>query len=92
MPSGSDVDITIYYQPGHEYNLGRMVRGVQDALTYYTKNFGPYQHRQVRIVEFPGYSAFAQSFPNTIPFSENIGFIAKVDDRQPRRTWTTPTT
>ena len=80
----NNVDITIYYQPGHEYNLGRMVRGVQDALSYYTKNFGPYQHRQVRIVEFPGYSAFAQAFPNTIPFSENIGFIAKVDTTDPK--------
>ncbi|MBT9393503.1 hypothetical protein KLP40_10050 [Hymenobacter sp. NST-14] len=79
-----DVDITIYYQPGHEYNLDRMVRGVQDGLSYFTKNFGPYQHRQVRIVEFPGYSAFAQSFPNTIPFSENIGFIAKVDTANPK--------
>ncbi|MFD2784842.1 ABC transporter permease/M1 family aminopeptidase [Hymenobacter rubripertinctus] len=79
-----NVAITIYYQPGHEYNLNRMVRGVQDALSYYTKNFGPYQHRQVRIVEFPGYSAFAQAFPNTIPFSENIGFIAKVDTTDPK--------
>ena len=78
-----DVAISIYYQPGHEYNLGRMVRGVEDGLTYYSANFSPYQHRQVRIVEFPGYSAFAQSFPNTIPFSENIGFIAKVDTANP---------
>ncbi|GAB2471859.1 hypothetical protein GCM10011375_28540 [Hymenobacter qilianensis] len=79
----NDVDIAIYYQPGHEYNLDRMVRGVQDALTYYTKNFGPYQHRQVRIIEFPGYQTFAQSFPNTIPYSENIGFIAKIDSADP---------
>jgi aminopeptidase N len=34
----------------------------------------------VRIIEFPRYSTFAQSFPNTIPFSEGIGFIADVDD------------
>ena len=79
-----DVALTIYYQPGHEYNLRRMVRGAQDALTYYTKNFGPYPHRQLRIVEFPGYAAFAQAFPNTIPFSENIGFIAKVDTANPK--------
>jgi len=75
----NNVDIAIYYQPGHEYNLNRMIRGVKDGLAYYSKNFSPYQHKQVRIVEFPGYSSFAQSFPNTIPFSESIGFIAKVD-------------
>ena len=55
--------------------------GVKDALDYYTRNFSPYQHKQVRILEFPRYQQFAQSFPNTIPFSESIGFIAKVDDK-----------
>ncbi|MBC6992476.1 ABC transporter permease/M1 family aminopeptidase [Hymenobacter sp. BT491] len=80
----NNVDIVIYYQPGHEYNLARMTKGVQDALTYYTKNYGPYQHRQVRVVEFPGYASFAQSFPNTIPFSESVGFIAQVDSTNPK--------
>lgn len=75
-----DVAIEIYYQKGHEYNLDRMIKGIKKSLDYYTTNFGPYQHRQVRIIEFPRYSQFAQSFPNTIPFSESIGFITKVED------------
>ncbi|WP_400194165.1 ABC transporter permease/M1 family aminopeptidase [Hymenobacter sp. B81] len=79
-----NVPIEIYYQPGHEYNLKRMARGVKEGLDYYTAHFGPYQHRQVRILEFPGYSSFAQSFPNTIPFSESIGFIADVDSTDPK--------
>ncbi|AHG90273.1 hypothetical protein J421_2736 [Gemmatirosa kalamazoonensis] len=33
----------------------------------------------VRILEFPRYATFAQSFPNTIPFSEGIGFITEAD-------------
>ncbi len=77
----NDVNIEIYYQKGHEYNLDRMIKGIKKSLDYYTRNFGPYQHRQVRILEFPRYASFAQSFPNTIPFSEAIGFIAKVDDK-----------
>src|SRR5690606_3559925 len=44
--------------------------------------FSPYQHRQVRIVEFPRYASFAQSFPNTIPYSESIGFIADLRDEE----------
>ncbi len=76
----NDVNLEIYYHPGHEYNLDKMMQGMKDALTYYTKNFSPYQYRQARIMEFPRYSKFAQSFANTIPFSEGIGFIAKVDD------------
>ncbi|HLL55907.1 MAG TPA: M1 family aminopeptidase [Myxococcaceae bacterium] len=77
----NDVNIEIYYHPGHEYNLDRMVEGVKASLEYFTRNFSPYQHRQVRILEFPRYRTFAQSFANTIPFSEAIGFIAKVDPK-----------
>ena len=80
----NDVDIEIDYQHGHEYNLDRMIKGVQESLDYYTKNFSPYQHKMVRIIEFPRYQSFAQAFPNTIPFSESIGFIAKVDDKDPK--------
>jgi len=81
---GKVVPIEIYYHPGHEYNLDAMVESVKASLDYFTKNFSPYQHRQVRILEFPRYAAFAQSFPNTIPFSESIGFIAKVNPRDPK--------
>ena len=83
MPGSTDVAIEIDYQAGHEFDLDRMVKGVKRSLDYYTAKFGPYQHRQVRIVEFPRYDKFAQSFPNTIPFSESIGFIARVDDKNP---------
>ncbi|MGO4379227.1 M1 family aminopeptidase [Pseudoduganella sp. RAF19] len=79
-----DVGIEIYYQPGHEYNLDRMVKGVKESLDYYTKNFSPYPYKTLRIVEFPRYEKFAQSFPNTIPYSEGMGFIARVDDKNPK--------
>ena len=75
-----DISLEIYYNKGHEYDLNRMMNGMKKSLEYYSTNFSPYQHRQVRIIEFPRYSSFAQSFPNTIPFSEGIGFIADVDD------------
>ncbi|HEY4958534.1 MAG TPA: hypothetical protein VII31_12030 [Caldimonas sp.] len=84
-PAG-DVAIEIDYQRGHEYNLERMVAGVKDSLAYFSGHFGPYQHRIVRIIEFPRFSrggGFAESFPNTVPFNEAIGFTAKVDDRDP---------
>jgi aminopeptidase N len=74
------VAIEVYYHPAHEYNVDRMIESVKTSLDYYTKNFGPYQHRQVRILEFPRYASFAQSFANTIPYSEAIGFIARVED------------
>jgi ABC-2 type transport system permease protein len=76
----NDVNLEVYHHKGHEYNIDKMMQGMKDALTYYSKNFSPYQYHQVRIMEFPRYSSFAQSFANTIPFSEGIGFIAKIDD------------
>ncbi|HEY4367785.1 MAG TPA: M1 family aminopeptidase [Steroidobacteraceae bacterium] len=75
------VPIEIYYDAKHPYNVDRMIAGVKKSLDYFTVNFSPYQHKQVRILEFPGYARFAQSFANTIPYSERIGFIA--DLRKP---------
>ncbi len=79
-----DVTIEVYYQPGHEYNLDRIVKGVKVSLDYCAKSFSPYQHKVMRVVEFPRYATFAQSYPNTVPFSESLGFIARVDDKNPK--------
>ncbi|HEU4457362.1 MAG TPA: M1 family aminopeptidase, partial [Longimicrobium sp.] len=80
--SGQAVVIEVYHHPGHDYNVARMIEAVKKSLAYYTREFGPYQHRQLRIVEFPRYQTFAQSFPNTVPYSEGIGFIARVKDAE----------
>ncbi|MES2019607.1 MAG: M1 family aminopeptidase [Pseudomonadota bacterium] len=79
-----DVTIDLYYHPGHEFNLDRMARGAKAALEYNSKHYSPYQHKLLRIVEFPRYVTFAQSYPGTIPYSESMGFIAKVDDKNPK--------
>jgi ABC-2 type transport system permease protein len=75
-----DVNLEIYYHKGHEYNLDKMMQGMKDALVYYEENFSPFQFKQMRIMEFPRYASFAQSFANTVPFSEGIGFIQRVED------------
>ena len=76
-----DIPIEVYYDPKHPYNVDRMIQAAQKSLAYYEANFTPYQHRQVRILEFPGYASFAQSFANTIPYSESIGFVADLRDK-----------
>jgi ABC-2 type transport system permease protein len=76
----NDVNLEIYYHKGHEYNLESMMEGMKASLEYNSTQFSPYQHKQVRIIEFPRTGGgFAQSFPNTIPFSEGLGFIADID-------------
>jgi ABC-type transport system involved in multi-copper enzyme maturation permease subunit len=76
----NDVDISVYYHSAHPYNVDRMIEGVQHSLEYFSREFSPYQYRQVRILEFPAYASFAQSFPNTIPYSESIGFVADIEE------------
>ncbi|MFN7387506.1 MAG: M1 family aminopeptidase [Lysobacteraceae bacterium] len=72
--------IEVYHHGSHAYNVDRMIEAARDSLDYYTTHFTPYQHKQLRIIEFPRYAQFAQSFANTIPFSESIGFIADLRD------------
>jgi ABC-2 type transport system permease protein len=75
------INLEIYYHKPHDFNLDRMMKGMKASLAYNAKNFSPYQHKQARIIEFPRTAGtFAQSFANTIPFSEGFGFIADVDD------------
>lgn len=78
------LNIEVFYHPDHHFNVDRMVEAVDRSIGYFSRNFGPYQFRQARIVEFPGYALnFAAGFPNTVPFSERKGFVAdlrKEDD------------
>ena len=67
--------LEIYYHPWHTFALASMLQASKDGLDYFGTNFRPYQYRQYRILEFPRYQGFAQAFPNTIPFSEGIGFL-----------------
>ncbi|MGB7729657.1 MAG: M1 family aminopeptidase, partial [Candidatus Acidiferrum sp.] len=60
-------------------NVPRMMNSMKKSLDYYIKNFGPYEHKEARIIEFPRVANFAQSFPGTMPYSESIGFIANLN-------------
>jgi ABC-2 type transport system permease protein len=78
--TGEKVNIEIYHHPTHNYNINRLVKGVKHSMDYYTENYGPYQYTQMRILEFPRYSTFAQSFPNTVPFAESFGWVGDFSD------------
>ena len=71
----NDIDLKVYYHPEHPYNVDLMLKAMRESMEVYEREFGPYQFRQARIIEFPAIATFAQSFANTIPYSENIGFL-----------------
>lgn len=83
ISDGRKINIEIYYDHQHPFNLDRFVAAYKDGLEYFSKAYGPFQFRQMRLLEFPRYAGFAQSFPNTVPFSESFGWVAdfkKPDD------------
>jgi len=70
-----DVDLAVYYHPPHGSNVQTMLAAMKTSLELFSTSFSPFQFRQLRILEFPAYASFAQSFANTVPYSESIGFI-----------------
>ncbi len=75
---GGPVNLEVYYDSAHPYNVPEMLEASRAGLNYFQEQFSPYQFKQIRVMEFPRYRSFAQSFPNTVPFSEAIGFITRV--------------
>ncbi len=73
------IKLEVYYHRDHPWNVPRMMNSLKKSLEYYTRNFGPYYHKEARIIEFPRVASFAQAFAGTMPYSESIGFIANLN-------------
>lgn len=76
------VDLEVYYDKKHSVNIEKMLDAMERSLEYYTTHFGPYYHKQCRIIEFPRYATFAQAFPGTMPYSESFGFIINLENEE----------
>jgi aminopeptidase N len=76
------ISLEVYYDARHAYNVDKMMMSLEKSIDYYSTHFGPYRHKQARIIEFPRYASFAQAFPGTMPYSEAIGFIANLEDQE----------
>jgi hypothetical protein len=81
------VKLAVYYHPTHEVNVDRMIRSMRASLAYYGEQFGPYQFKELRVVEFPLYAAGARAHPPTIAFSEGSAFLTRVDSGDVDRTF-----
>jgi ABC-2 type transport system permease protein len=80
---GQETSIEIVHDPKHAWNAERLVRSVQASLDHYTKEFGPYPHGQVRLVEHPGDSVLLHASPINISYEE--GFSLLNPDSDPRK-------
>jgi ABC-2 type transport system permease protein len=80
--SGQTVQIQVLHHPEHAWNLDRMVRSLQASLDYFTRHFGPYPHRQIRLVEAAGAGVGLRAHPINIRYWE--GFALLNPDGDPR--------
>ena len=60
------IELKVYYHPKHDYNIDLMLDVMKASMKVFEREFGPYQFRQARMIEFPAIATFAQSFANTI--------------------------
>ncbi len=81
-PDGRTVTLQVYHHPDHRWNVPRMFTAMKASLELFSREFSPFQFGQARIIEFPAFEVFAQSFAGTVPFSEAIGFVQDFDPAQ----------
>lgn len=80
----NDVAIEIYHHPAHTANLGRMVHSVRATLDYHSRQFGPYPHRQLRMIEYPssGSGLRLTAFEGAVRYSEGYALVRAGDDKR----------
>jgi ABC-2 type transport system permease protein len=74
-------ETSIYYHPGHPYNVDEMSQALDAARRYYSEWFHPYPWRDLKLSEFPALAGYAQGFATNITFSESIGFLTRSEPR-----------
>ncbi|HYV03047.1 MAG TPA: ABC transporter permease subunit [Blastocatellia bacterium] len=72
----NDVELEIYYDPKHAFNINAMMSTAKRALEFFSTEYAPYQYSYLRILEYPRYRTAAKFHSGTVPYSEAIGFVA----------------
>jgi len=76
------IDVSVYYQPGQEYNLKSMFIAVKDALDYGNTNFANYPLKHFTIAEIPQYKGAATAYPGVVFSAENINFLGNYSHKE----------
>jgi aminopeptidase N len=57
-----------------------MIRSARASLDYFTRNYGPYPYRELRLVEHPGSSMSLHASPINISYEEGFAVMNSRDD------------
>lgn len=75
LVEGEDsIALSLYYHPLHPYNLEHISHAMRASFSKFQTSFSPYQYDRMNLMEVPRLHDFAMSVPNTIAFSESMGF------------------
>jgi len=80
--SGHAVAIQIFHHSKHSAALGRMVASVRASLERYTREFGPYPHSYLRLIENPARGMGVESAPATLEYGEGFSLLNPGDGPQ----------
>ncbi|MBB2144399.1 hypothetical protein GM921_02795 [Pedobacter sp. LMG 31464] len=75
------LELSVYYQLGHEYNVKTMFSAIKDALDYGNANFSPYPLKQFTLAEIPQYKGAATAYPGLIFNAERLNFLTDFSDK-----------
>jgi ABC-2 type transport system permease protein len=70
-----DVGVSIYYHPGHDQNINRILSSVKASLAYFTEQFGPYPYKHITIVERAGSGGGASADAGIIYYGEQYALM-----------------
>lgn len=76
------VQIQVLYHPAHDTNVNTMIRSVRASLDYFTRNFGPYPYKELRLVEHPGQSMTLHASPINISYEEAFAGMNSAADKR----------
>ncbi len=76
------IDVEVLHHPKHKWNVDRFARAARASLVYYSREFGPYPHHQLRLAEFPVTGGNRMTgHPATVVWSEAFAYA------QPEADW-----
>jgi ABC-2 type transport system permease protein len=76
------VDIQLFYHPGHTANVDRILRSVRASLDHYSREFGPYPHSYLRVIENPVRGMGAHADATTIDYGQGFSLFNPDQDPQ----------
>jgi ABC-2 type transport system permease protein len=76
------VAIEVFHHPPHTRNLQRMLRSIELSLAQYTKRFGPYPYKVLRLVEYTRKDGGAHAAHGHIWFSEVFPLLDPARDER----------